>query len=80
MGEVARAPTSYPGLIPWAGGGGTGGGGRLVNSLTKHSVYLCNNLQISKEERDEKSSNLACADFKMNASTVSLTDYYKVKY
>ena len=43
------------------------------------TVCICNFLKISTEERDEKSSKLACAEYKMDESTVGITDYYKVE-
>lgn len=35
---------------------------------------------ISEEERNERSSKLACADFKMDVSTVEMINYYKVHF
>ena len=44
------------------------------------NIYFCNLIKISEEERNERSSKLACADFKMDVSTVEMINYYKVKF
>jgi hypothetical protein len=43
-------------------------------------MCFCTFFKISKEEKDQKSSNLSDADFRMNESTVEMTDYYKVHF